>query len=249
MKYKTGLRPSPHPPKLRFADYFVGAALPAVPATFGHYNSYPPRGWNLLGNDQVGDCTCAGAGHCVMLWNKIAGHTVTITTADTLDDYSAITGYDPNDPSTDQGADIVQVAKYWQQTGFRDDVNRRHKIAAYLEVNPKNLSHVDAACYLFGAVGLGILVGDTEEREFDSGTAWEKPGSDSTEGHYVPMVGKTAFSRQVVTWGGLQSVGEDWLKSQLNEVVAMVSQEALINGKSAEGFDFAALSADLEALG
>jgi hypothetical protein len=248
MRYKTGRNPSPKPPKLWFWDYLLEAKLPPVPTTFGHQNLYAPRGWGMLANDRVGNCAIAGPDHCVMVFNKIAGRRVHFTAADAIDDYSAITGYNPDDPSTDTGADMVQVADYWRKTGLRDNRNNRHKIVAYLHVDPTNLAHVDAACYLFEAVGLGIQVGSAEENEFMHARPWVTPGSDSNGGHYVPMIGKDADYRKVVTWGGLQDVGEDWLGTQLTEVVAMVSEEALISGKSAEGFDMAALQADLQAL-
>ncbi len=248
MRYKTGRNPSPAPPRLWFWNYLFEAKLPAVPPTFGHHNLFAPSAWGMLANDQAGDCVIAGSMHAVMLFNKVAGHRVHFTAADAIDDYSALTGYNPDDASTDVGTDMVAAADYWRKTGFRDNRNVRHKIVAYLHVDPKNLDHVDAACYLFGAVGLGIAVGPAEQNEFEHARPWLAPGYGSTGGHYVPMVGKDAQYRKIVTWGRLQDVGEDWLNSQLSEVVAVVSEEALTSGKSSEGFDMAALQADLQAL-
>ena len=61
----------------------------------------------VMGNDTVGDCTCAGAGHALGLWTGNAGDLVTLTREQVLAMYSAITGYNPSDPSTDQGANEV----------------------------------------------------------------------------------------------------------------------------------------------
>lgn len=237
MKYKTGLLSGP-PPMLRFGDY-LKPALPPIPDAFGHQGLIGPKDWGMLLNDTYGDCTVAGAMHCVMLWNKITGRGVHFTNLDAKEDYFTITD------GADDGADMVQVAKYWQKTGFRDSLARRHKIVAYVSVDPI-LSHIDAAAYLFDAVGLGIKVGQKEEDEFEAGEPWLVPGP--VDGlHYVPMIGKADY-RKIVTWGGLQDVGEDWLESNVDQVVAMISSEALMNGKSSEGFDMTALTTDLHNL-
>lgn len=241
MIFKTGLNPAPEPPRLEFKEYFLPLQLPPIPATFGHYGLIDAESWGMLANDRVGDCTVAGAMHCSMLWNKMTGTHVVFTDLDARDDYFAITG------GGDTGVDIVQQASYWKKTGFRDNHNRRHKIGAYLQIDATRLDHIDAAVYLFGAVGFGVAVGDREEQEFLHHQPWTSPGP--VDGyHYVPMVGKDPDWRKVVTWGGLQDVGEGWLDAQLKEVVAMVSAEALVGGKSMEGFDMEALLADLEAL-
>ena len=198
----------------------------------------------MLGNDQVGDCTIAGAMHAIMLWNKVARHPVNFTTQDAIDDYSAVSGYVPGDDSTDQGADIVQVASYWRKTGIRDSTDTRHKIVAYMSVDHTNLDHIDAACYLFYAVGLGVQISQQDEDNFLAGQPWT--GANTPEAyHYVPMIGRDPIYRQCVTWGGLQDIADDWFITNVQEVVAMISAEDLINGRTLEGFDMVSLQADL----
>lgn len=248
-KYRCGLVPSPVAPGLRFSTYLMAATLPSIPDTFGHQNLFPRVGYGMLGNDRVGDCTVAGAMHAVMLWNKIAGRNVNFTTLDAIDDYSAISGYRPGDPSTDNGADMVAVAKYWRQTGIRDNTATRHRITAYLGVNVSLLDHVYAAAYLFDAVGLGVNITSSCEDQFDRGEPWSVVHSDSVEGmHFVPLISKSAAGLGVVTWGAFQLITEEWLRANLVEVVAYLSEESLTNGKSAEGLDLSALQGDLEAV-
>ena len=248
MIFKTGLKRAPEPPALRFGDYLKLAQLPPIPATFGHYSLIQPHAWGMYLNDSIADCTIAGPIHAVMLWNAIADKKVRFTNTDAREDYSAVSGYVPGDESTDNGADMVQVAKYWQKTGLRDAQANRHKIVAYMSINPQRLDRLDAACYLFDAVGLGICVGHRDEVAFEQDQAWDW-ATQATDGyHYVPYVGKDENYRKVVTWGGLQDVGENWLTANLQEVVAMVSSEALVGGKSLEGFDMSALLDDLDAM-
>jgi len=251
LKYCTGYNPSPRPPVLKFASYFKAVALPAVPQVYGHQGLIPAKGWGMLANDSVGDCTVAGPMHIIMLWNKIAGRDVSFTDTDALADYSAITGYKSSDPNTDSGADPNTVAQYWKSTGFIDNSGVRHKIVAELEIDASNLPHLDAAAYLFdGGVGLGVNLPNSAEDQFDAGQPWTLIPNDSIDGgHYIPMLGRDDQGiRHIITWGQDQGVQEDWLRAYLMEAVAYVSEEFLVAGKSPEGFDLAALQSDLEAL-
>ena len=58
--------------------------------------------------------------HETMLWNKEAARTVTLNNESVLKDYSAVTGFNPNDPNTDQGTDMQVAAR--RNTG--SDVER-----------------------------------------------------------------------------------------------------------------------------
>lgn len=249
MKYRCGLNLSPQPPSMMFSAYFNATALPPTPTVFGHQNLIGPKQWKMLGNDRISDCTIAGAMHASSLWNKIAGHTVMFTEMDAIEDYRDACGYVIGNPATDNGGDMVQVAKYWQTVGMRDALANRHKIAAYLQVDASNLAHVYAAAYLFGVVGLGVTLTQSAEAQFELGEPWTVvPNDTPSDYHYVPMVGRTAECGQVVTWGALQGVSDSWLAANLKEVVAVISEEAMINQKSAEGFAYNDLASDLAAL-
>lgn len=243
--FKYGLNLSPQPPALRFGDYLIPRKLPTIPPSFGHYNLFPQKGWGMLMNDTLGDCTVAGAMHCVMLWNKIAGVGIRFTDLDAQDDYFAITG------GEDTGADMVAVAKYWHQTGFRDSVALRHRIGAYLAVNHLIPERYYTAAYLFAAVGLGVQIPSSAQQQFVDGKPWSYNAGDEIEGyHYVPLVGRRANGNAiVVTWGATQEVEQAWLDANLAEVVCMISEEELVDGKTPEGFNIAALEDDLDAIG
>lgn len=249
-RYRCGLRRSSAPPRLHLGAYLKSGLLPDVPAVFGHQSLIARAGWGMLGNDRLGDCTIAGAMHCVMLWNKIAGRDVRFSTQDAIDDYSAAADYKPGDPSTDNGAEPVDIARYWQQTGLRDVTPRRHRIAAYLAIDPANFDHIVAAAYLFGAVGLGINVPSNAEDQFDDGQPWSVV-QDTTiaDQHYVPLIAReSADIFGVVTWGAYQRATGEFLQANIIEAIAYVSQEFLVGRKSPEGFDYDTLVADLAAL-
>jgi len=66
-------------------------------------------------------------------------------------------------------------------------------------------------------------------------------------GHYVPCVALRS-NIVCVTWGRFQAMRPSFYTALCDEAVAYVSQEALIAGKSPEGFDYPALLADLHSL-
>ena len=59
----------------------------------------------MMDNDQIGDCTCAAAGHLIMEWTANAqSKMVTPTDKQIVAAYSAITGYNPTTGANDNGA-------------------------------------------------------------------------------------------------------------------------------------------------
>ena len=239
---------------LLLASYLDDSKLPKIPATFGHQTAFPRAGWGMLGNDEFGDCAIAGPAHETMLWTKLGGHYATFTTAGVLSDYSAITGFDPHagppgENPTDQGSNVRDVARYRQTVGMKDAHGRRHKIGAYVALDPRNEAHVRAAVYLFDGIGLGFMVPDSAMEQFNAGEPWDVvPGAQIEGGHYVPIVGVTASGPVCVTWGRVQGMTWDFFGAYADESYAYLSTEALTGGKSPEGFDVAALKLDLAAV-
>jgi len=233
-----------------FSAFLDETKLPPVPPTFGHHDLYAARPIGMLGNDKYGDCVWAGAAHETMLWGDEAKHTFTFTDKSVLSDYAKVTGFNPDDPNSDQGTDMSKAASYRRKTGVIDAHGKRHKVAAYLALRVGNLDDVKQACYLFGAVGLGVKFPESAMDQFNKGQPWSVvPGSKIEGGHYVPLVGFDGTHFLIVTWGKLHPMDPDFLQTYMDEGIAYLSKEMLTEGKSLEGFDQAALLADLKALG
>src|SRR5689334_13862246 len=115
------------------------------------------------------------------------GATVTITDADVLAAYERVSGYNPNDPSTDQGAVLQDVYSDWRKTGVGG-----HKIQVFAQVDVKNHDEVKTAVDQFGAVGLGITVTQGMMDDFQAGQAWRAADGETLGGHAVPIVGYDA---------------------------------------------------------
>lgn len=243
---KTPARPGAV--KFRLSKYLDKTVLPKPPKEFGHETLVSNYG--TLGNDQWGDCVLAGGDHETMLWNAVAKHPVKFTDKNALADYSAITGFNPNDPNSDQGTDMQVAASYRRKTGLIDASGKRHKVAAYLAITAGDVTELKTAMYLFGAVGVGIEFPASAMDQFNAGKPWSVVSRSPIEGgHYIPGCAYRGGQIVVVTWGKLQRMTEGFYKKYCDESVAYVSEEMLTSGKSPEGFDLAALLADLKALG
>jgi hypothetical protein len=247
---KTPARPGAI--SLKLSDYIDLSKLPTPPITFGH-DGLVTQPLGMLGNDEYGDCVWAGAAHETMLWNAEAGIVVPFNPQNTLSDYSAVTGFDPNatpdsdgNNPTDQGTDMQQAAKYRQNTGILDANGNRHMIGAYLAIKTGDLAEHLAACYLFSAVGIGITFPSTALQQFNSGDPWDVVAGSTIEGgHYVPGIARRNGMLVVYTWGQEQPMTDAFFQANNDESIVYLSPEMLTGGKSLEGFDMDQLNADL----
>lgn len=249
LAFKLGLLP-PRADATRFklSTYLDSTKLPKIPSKFGFMENIV-KNWQMLGNDQFGDCVFAGAGHETMGWTAEGGAGVQFTEDSCLSDYSAVTGFNRNDPDSDQGTDMEVAAKYRRKTGVVDGRGRRHKVAAYLDVKPGNINELKQAVYLFSAVGIGIKFPQSAMNQFNNHEPWSVvEGSPIEGGHYVPVVGFDGHDFVVVTWGALQRVTVGFVKKYMDQGLAYLSAEMLKAGKSPTGLNIKQLEADLKAL-
>lgn len=224
------------------------AALPTPPKTYGHQKLITT--WNMYGNDQYGDCVFAGAGHEHLLWNKEAGKDVVFTDSTILEGYSAVTGFNPNDPSTDNGTDMEMAAKWRRKVGLLNAKGGRHKIGAYLAINKGDIDQIKKAAYRYSAVGIGIQFPASAMNQFNAGKAWTVVKNSPIEGgHYVPVVGYNSKYIYIVTWGKVVPCSYAFIRKYMDEGIVYLSNDFLNNeGKTLEGFDLATLTKDLNSL-
>jgi hypothetical protein len=235
------------PRTFRFARYLDDAvALPAIPKT--HATPLIPV-WQMYGNDRLGDCTIAAAGHMIMAWTKEAGHPV-VPPPQRIERAYWLTGTPsrivgvPNGP-TDNGRVCLDVLNFWRKTGIGPN-----RITAYVSIDPTNHAQMKAAIHLFGGVYVGMALPKSAQTQ----TKWAvTTGKDakagSWGGHAVPFVGYTATTLTCVTWGHTMGLSFGFNDAYTEEAYAIVSSDYLTAaGKSPQGFDMTALLADLGAL-
>lgn len=246
-RYRYGLKPPrAGAVKMKLRDYVRSSAPVAFPKSLGHPNIVYP--YHILGNDEVGNCLWAGAAHETYLWTAATGSRAHISTWDTFDDYRDCCGFEYGNEATDQGTDIQEGASYRRKTGIRDARDDRHKIGAYVEIEPGNISEMVFAVEKFMLCGLGVTIGDNQQAQFEAGQPWDGDPGPNPGGHYIPLVGAVDGVPHIVTWGKLHPVTVSFLEKQCDQALAYLSTEMLIAGKSLDGFDLAQLQDDLTQL-
>lgn len=225
------------------AAYLDTRKMPEIPDDFGHEPMIDD--WRVLANDLRGCCVWSGAAHEHMLLGTVAGKGMVFNDDGVLGDYAAVTGFNPDIPASDQGTVVRDAMNYRRQTGIIDAFGNRHKIAAYVSIEPRNLAHIYAAMYLFGCVGIGVLFPDSAMDQFHDEEPWSVvPGPMPSSGHYVSLVAKRRHP-VCVTWGKLQEISETFLLTYCDEAWAFLTDDWIRDGKSPEGFALEDLKSDL----
>lgn len=233
--------------KLKFTDIADTALMAAPPTNFGHEKLV--RKWGMLGNDVAGDCVFAGTGHETMLWVAETGKTVSISDKTALKNYSAFTGYDPNQVDdqgnnpTDQGTDVASYLAHRRKVGFLDDHGVAHKIGAYVALEPGNADQLRYAAYYFDGVGIGFNFPEQWMTLFDKGSrVWPAlKNPNYVGGHYVSAVAFRDKRPVIVTWGQLVEMTLGAYAQVTDEVYAYLSPEKIANGVDANGISYTKL--------
>lgn len=245
--YKLGKQaPKKDSRTLMLAKYLT-AGLPALPTNSDWSQSVSE--WGMMMNDSVGDCTCASAGHLIMGWTADQGNEVVPTDEQIIAAYSAITGYNPSDPSTDNGANELDVLNYWRATGIAG-----HNIGAFMSIDSSNLDHIKYAVYLFGGAYIGVAL----PAGVQGADSWGDPPSQDGDwapgswgGHAVPIVAFDDDAQEftVITWGKPLKMSYGFFAAYCEEAYAVLSPD-FVNGNqpAPNGFDLPTLQSDLNDL-
>jgi len=225
---------------LRVERYIDRTKLPAPPPTLDLSDRVAD--WPMYANDRIGDCTIAAAGHMIEAWTaESRGQAVEISERAVLSAFDAVKQVDP--ASGEEGAVVIDVLNYWRQHGIG-----RHLIGAFARVPVHDHALARTAAWLFGGLYLGVDLPLTarDQEVWDwtgSLTGPAKPGS--WGGHAIDVVRYDDGGVTVITWGRLQRVTWEFWERYVDEVYGILSTDFLNEGKAPNGFDLAALQADL----
>lgn len=231
-----------------FSRYFSKSDLPTPPKVFGVWQHF----WNIkmFQNNRIGDCVFAGAANETSSWYHDIGKWVEFMDDGVLSDYAAVSGYVAGDKKTDTGADMGKASEYRRKTGIIDRYGRRHHIDAYVRLRTGEFEDLVTAMYLFGAVGIGIVVPDYFQSDFDAGIPWDaKNYKKNVGGHYIPGVGIDHDGNIVcVSWGRYHRMTKEFYERHNDESVCYFTLERTMNRTSPEGFHAKKLLEDLKSL-
>jgi len=249
LKLKLGKATARHDPRALLLASYLTSKLPAPPASFD-LSTKVGSSWGMMDNDEIGDCTCAAAGHLIMEWTANSGKKmVTPTDQQIVAAYSAITGYNPTTGANDNGANEVDVLNYWRQTGIAGD-----QIGAYVALEPSNHTHVMDSVYIFEGCYIGVQLPISAQAQTQNHQPWSVPPGGTTGdgkpgswgGHAIPVVAYDTRGVTVVTWGALQAMTWSFWEAYCDEAYAILSADYLDGKKQTpQGFNLQQLQSDL----
>jgi hypothetical protein len=225
---------------LALGRYVDRTELPAPPAQLDLTTHVPE--WPMYANDRVGDCTTAAAGHMIEVWSAEArGSAVEISDQAVLAAFEHLKVVDPG--TGEEGAVELDVLRYWRTTGIGG-----HTIGAFARVAVHDPELVRTAAFLFGGLYIGIALPLTVREQ----SVWDWTGSlsgpalpGSWGGHAVDVAAYDAVGLTVVTWGALKRMTWAFWGRYVDECYCLLSADFLNGDAAPNGFDLAALNADL----
>lgn len=255
---RFGRRAPKQAPSLRFARFFTGK-VPAHPAAADYLARL--AAWQMLGNDQAGDCVAVTWANVRRLVSLIAGAENYPVQDQVWTVYKTQNpGFDPNGTADtngpgsrhDQGMDIQTLLEYLVKHGGPDGT----KALAFAKVDPTSPDEVKAAISVFGFVWTGIVVQDANMADFDSGKPWDyhraspDDGGHSviTGGYGAAGAGPLGGDERFITWAAETSFTDRYWSRKVEEAWVVIFPEHLEHPAFQEGVDLTALAADYTAL-
>ena len=227
----------PPPPQ---ADWTVG-----MPANLG-----------MMLNDTLGDCTCAAVYHAIQVWSYNAqDHAMdTEPDADVEDLYIRACGYNPRAGGEGPGGNEQHVLTYLHKTGAPVGAQgkQRHKIAAFVEVDPRITDDVKRAINNCGVAYIGFNVPQyIVPPNGNSPQVWdvENANTNIVGGHAVVLAGYDANGARVISWGQYYTMTWAFFAKYVDEVYAIADPTWIESkGTTPGGLTMAQLEAQMQAL-
>jgi hypothetical protein len=215
--------------------HFLHASLPPIPPVTSYRFKADPVLRSIYGNDELGDCVPAGFAHLVGLTTANAERLYAEALAQVISDYSAIGGYVPGHPETDQGCDEETALNYYTQHGFADGT----KILGWLSVDGTSRDEVAAAMYLFENLVFGVEMPDAWIEPFPSkdGFVWNIAGEpDEQNGHCFVGVDNDPRGIVIDTWGieGIitwQAIARYCSRGEGGQLFTYITSDQLVRGQ------------------
>lgn len=216
--------------------------------------SYP-----MYDNDRYGDCVWAMIGHAIQIQSLLGLRSEVDVTVDALlKGYTDVTGFDPADPSTDQGTNVQDALNYWRTTGIARPDGTVDQILAFAEVDHTDRALVADCVGLFGPGMKGVNLPQSAEDQFGAGQPWTVvAGSPIVGGHAVltaayTMPSPSELDTDEVTWGQAQKVTDAWNAEYVEEQYFVITRDWFSangvdpNGEAATvlGEEFAAVTGE-----
>lgn len=239
----------PNEEMLRLKHFLAGGEYSGnVPTVVNNGSSISQ--WPAMGNNDYGDCVEAAGGHAIQVYSKDGqGAELVQSDQSVLQVYTDVTGFNPNNPNTDQGTDIPTFLNWWVSNPYPGGPN----ILGWASLDPSDAAERQAARYLFGGEFIGFNCPRSAETQFDAGQEWTVPaprtsGAQIVGGHCIWIPQSTlGLSTGGPTWGGYTQISAAFDHKYVSETYVVFSETWVPpTGVLASGVDWNGLNAAVQ---
>jgi hypothetical protein len=230
---KLGCLPGQIPVGLKPLSHYVAGSLPKPPTSIA---APPVADWEMLGNDQYGDCGVAGLEHGFMAGAAVTAEQESFATAE-----QAVSYYLAYNKGQDVGVVLSAFLGYVRQHGYYG-----HTVGAFTHFSPQDIATLQSVVNLYDFSYTGIKVTQAMQQKFAAGGAWtlEDLLSPVAGGHCIPVVGYDDHHLYAVTWGKVQRITYPAWFFMATEAWAVMTGE--LDHGDGRGVAYDALVADLD---
>jgi hypothetical protein len=237
---KLGRRPPINKPAIHLANILTGQ-IPAHPDDVDYGQAF--TGWQMLGNDQYGDCVAVTwANQRALITTVLGEHTNYPTLDQVIELYKT---QNPDFPNQDDGMVIQTLLEHLVKQGGPDGT----KALGFAKVDLTNPDEVRAGHAIFGDLWYGIDVQAANQEQFTNGETWTyDPHSQIEGGHSVNGVGYDPDDIDFITWAAETKWDNSFEEELVEEAWIVIWPEHLGTKAFLEGIDQTQLAADYHAL-
>ena len=243
--FKLGRRPPKDAPAIRLASFLTGI-VPAHPAGADYLGRL--SSWQMLGNDQHGDCVAVTWANTRRLVTATLAKENYPTLAQV---YALYKTQNPDFPAQDQGMSVQTCLEYLIHTGGPDGV----KAVGFAAVDYLNVEEVKAAIAIFGSVWTGINVQAANQKQFAQHEPWGyNPNASTIGGHSVIVggygvgTGILGGDERFITWAQETSFTDGFWSHLVEEAWVVIWPEMLTNPAFLAGVNLEQFAADYTAI-
>lgn len=201
---KVGRKPPTGAPSLKLSQVLEAGVLPTHPSLYED-GAFTKGGWQMLGNNQYGDCVAVTWATQRRIASWAAGKDVYPTYDEVIQVYKT---QNPNFPTQDDGMVIQDLLNYLHQIGGPDGV----KVVAFAQVDHTNFEQLKAAAFLGQQLWLGVNVSYSNETQFNAHQPWTITGA-VAGGHSITGTGYDFSTLEFETWAGIGRLSQAFCTS------------------------------------
>lgn len=231
---KLGCKPRKFDPRVpHMSALCAGRLLPDPPDSVDYTSKLTGVPLGMMKNDMLGCCVEAGGYHSIQVWTANSNPPVDTEPDENVEIvYCQAGGYNPSDPSTDQGTSIQDFLEYWVNAGLPvlpsigSYGNTVNILNAYYEVDPRNVADVKRTIADCGVALIGMNMPQFIMSNVPDVWADMIAGNGAPAGrHCVILAGYDADQLKLISWGRTFWMTWDFFGIYVDEVYGLVDSD------------------------